>query len=157
MKKIVFLFLLGFVYLWAVDIDNDLVPDEIDQCLDTPAGVFVNKIGCTQEIVRVVSFEHNSFLIDLQNTQQLQEHIELSKEAFGYRIIIKGHTDSSGDYQSNIALSKKRAYMVLKQFESFGIDKERISIKWYGETIPIATNVTPQGRAMNRRVEIVFK
>jgi len=157
MNKIIFLFLLSFAYMCAVDIDNDLVQDEVDKCLDTPAGVFVDQYGCTKKIKRTVNFVHNSSSLDIKNTQFLEEYSKLANEAFGYTLIIKGHTDSTADYKTNLILSKKRAYTVLKQLESYGVNLERTSIKWYGETMPIATNVTPEGRAMNRRVEIIFK
>ncbi len=157
MNNIMFVLFLSFSSLMALDIDNDLVQDEVDVCLDTPAGVFVDKQGCTKEIRRVVNFDHNLFILDMTNMQLLQEYAQIASEAFGYNIILKGHTDSRADYKTNLILSKKRVYTVLKHLESLGINSDRISVKWYGETRPIATNVTPEGRALNRRVEIILK
>jgi len=157
MNTIIFALLLSFSSLLAVDMDNDLVQDDIDICLDTPAGVFVDMQGCTKEIKRIVNFDHNLYMLDMTNMQQLQEYAQLASEAFGYTIVLKGHTDSTADYQTNLILSKKRVYTVLKHLEAMGIGSERISVKWYGETMPIATNVTPEGRAINRRVEIILK
>jgi OOP family OmpA-OmpF porin len=157
MKNIIFALLFGFGSLFAVDMDNDLVQDDIDICLDTPAGVFVDMQGCTKEIKRIVNFDHNLYMLDITNMQQLQEYAQLAREAFGYKIVLKGHTDSTADYKTNINLSKKRVYTVLKHLEAMGINSERISVKWYGETMPIATNVTSKGRSLNRRVEIILK
>lgn len=157
MNNIIFALILSFGSLFAVDMDNDLVQDDIDSCLDTPAGVFVDQIGCTKEIRRVVHFDHNSYILDLTNIQLLQEYGLIAQEAFGYDIVLKGHTDSTADYKTNLILSKKRVYTILKHLESLGIDTKRISVKWYGETMPKATNVTAQGRAINRRVEIILK
>jgi OOP family OmpA-OmpF porin len=157
MNNIIFALLLSFSFLFAVDMDNDLVQDDMDSCLDTPAGVFVDMQGCTKELRRTVHFEHNLYMLDMNNMQQLQEYANLASEAFGYTIVLKGHADSTADYKTNLILSKKRVYTVLKHLESLGISNERISVKWYGETKPVATNVTPDGRALNRRVEIILK
>lgn len=157
MRNIIFLFLLNLSFLFAIDIDNDLVQDELDSCLDTPAGVFVDMQGCTKNLFKVVNFSRGSSTIDITQLKRIKEYAQLASEAFGYTIILKGHTDSTADYYTNLVLSKKRAYSVLRQLESYGIDNKRISVKWYGETDPIATNVTLNGRAINRRVEIIFQ
>jgi len=157
MKNIIFALLFSFSSLLAVDMDNDLVQDDVDRCLDTPAGVFVDMQGCTKEIRKVVNFDHNLYMLDMTNMQLLQEYAHIASEAFGYDIVLKGHTDSTADYKTNLILSKKRVYTILKHLEAMGIDSNRISVKWYGETMPIATNVTPDGRAINRRVEIILK
>ena len=157
MNNIIFALLFSMTSLFAVDMDNDLVQDNVDSCLDTPAGVFVDMQGCTKEIERVVHFDHSSYMLDIENMQLLQEYTQLASEAFGYDIVLKGHTDSTADYKTNLILSKKRVYTVMKHLEEAGIDTKRISVKWYGETMPIATNVTPEGRAINRRVEIILK
>jgi len=156
-KKIILLLLLSLDLLFAIDGDNDLVPDNIDKCLDTPDGVFVDMIGCTQELKRVINFKYNSYMIDMNNMQKLQQYAQLAKEAFGYKIILKGYADATADYKTNLILSKKRVYTVLKNLETLGINRDRISVKWYGETYPIATNVTSKGRALNRRVEIILQ
>jgi len=157
MRNIIFLLLLNLSFLFAIDNDNDLVQDEVDSCLNTPAGVFVDMQGCTKKLHRVVNFSYGSSVIDIEQLERLKEYAQLASEAFGYTIILKGHTDSTADYYTNLILSKKRAYAVLKQLENNGIDKKRIVVKWYGESLPIATNVTLQGRATNRRVEITFQ
>jgi len=157
MKKFILLFLLSVSSLFAVDRDNDLVPDNIDKCLDTPAGVFVDMNGCTKKIKRVIHFGYNSSMIDKNMMQKLQQYSQLAKEAFGYNIILKGDTDSVADYKTNLMLSKKRVYAVLKSLEDLGIKRDRISVKWYGESMPIATNITSKGRAINRRVEIILQ
>jgi OOP family OmpA-OmpF porin len=156
MNKIVFIFLFSLSFLFAIDIDNDLVQDDVDSCLDTPAGVFVDNKGCTKTIKRVVNFDHNLYILDIPNTQKLEEYTQIANEAFGYNIILKGYTDSTSDYKTNLILSKKRVYTILKYLEKVGISSERISVKWYGETKPVATNVTQEGKALNRRVEIIL-
>lgn len=72
------------------------------------------------------------------------------------RLLIEGHTDSDGSNESNFSLSELRARSVQKILLVEGIGAERMEIKGYGETNPIADNSTPAGKAQNRRVEIVL-
>lgn len=65
-----------------------------------------------------------------------------------------GHTDSTGSEEYNQRLSERRAEAVANYLKSRGVQPERIAVYGMGETQPIATNATPEGRARNRRVEI---
>jgi flagellar motor protein MotB len=81
------------------------------------------------------------------------------KASPGNRVVIEGHTDnirpSSGKkYMDNIELSFLRANAVAFQLVKSGIKLERISVIGYGDTRPIASNKTSEGRARNRRVEV---
>ncbi|MCB1452275.1 MAG: OmpA family protein [Rhizobiaceae bacterium] len=67
---------------------------------------------------------------------------------------VYGHTDSTGDEGYNIDLSQRRALSVATYLNAQGIDSRRFFIQGYGESRPVATNATPEGRALNRRVEI---
>ncbi len=74
------------------------------------------------------------------------------------QLVIEGHTDSYGGDESNMALSKRRAeavgeYMVTQ----LNIPAYRISAVGFGETQPIANNETAEGRARNRRIDVVIK
>ncbi|GBD95376.1 MAG TPA: OmpA family protein [Nitrospirae bacterium] len=78
-----------------------------------------------------------------------------------YRVIIEGHTDnmpiklSSGkQYRDNLDLSFLRAKAIANILVKYGISRERISVIGYGDTRPIASNETNEGRAKNRRVEV---
>ena len=68
---------------------------------------------------------------------------------------IEGHTDSDGDFDFNQTLSEERANTVLNQLMTMGINKDRLASKGFGESQPINTNDTPEGKAKNRRVEFV--
>lgn len=70
-------------------------------------------------------------------------------------ITIEGHTDSVGTDENNMELSRERAEAVREYFVSQGIDAGRIRAVGRGETEPVAANTTPEGRANNRRVEII--
>ena len=67
---------------------------------------------------------------------------------------VYGHTDSTGDEGYNIDLSQRRALSVATYLNAQGIDSRRFFIQGYGESRPVATNATPEGRALNRRGEI---
>jgi outer membrane protein OmpA-like peptidoglycan-associated protein len=68
---------------------------------------------------------------------------------------IDGHTDNSGDSAHNQTLSQERADAVKEQLISMGIDAGRLTTKGCGDTKPMASNDTPDGKANNRRVEFV--
>jgi len=72
------------------------------------------------------------------------------------KLLIEGHTDSDGPNEYNLSLSESRAESVQKIFLDGEIAAERMEIKGYGESKPIADNSTPAGKAQNRRVEIVL-
>jgi outer membrane protein OmpA-like peptidoglycan-associated protein len=69
-------------------------------------------------------------------------------------IEIVGHTDSRGSEEYNYELSRKRALAVADELVRSGVSDARIKVRGEGEARPVATNETPEGRAMNRRVEI---
>jgi len=67
---------------------------------------------------------------------------------------VYGHTDSDGSDSSNQTLSERRAVNVAQYLVQQGSDTRRFHVVGYGETIPVATNATEEGKALNRRVEI---
>ena len=77
----------------------------------------------------------------------LNKHPELQIEVIG-------HTDDVGDDISNLGLSERRAKTVRNFLVKFGVAADRLTIKGYGESRPIADNTTPDGRASDRRVEL---
>ena len=77
-------------------------------------------------------------------------HIWLNK----YPYIYHKYTDNIGDDSYNMKLSKNRANAVMSYLIDKGIDKSRLTAKGYGETQPVATNDTDEGRAQNRRTEV---
>ena len=72
-------------------------------------------------------------------------------------VIVKGHTDAQGGEEANLRLSEDRALMVKNQLVLEGVDPQRVTTLGFGESVPLATNATAEGRAMNRRVEIELR
>jgi len=73
------------------------------------------------------------------------------------QVSIEGHTDNTGNSESNKKLSEERAKAVMDALIAKGIKKERLSFVGWGQQKNIADNRTEEGRAKNRRVEIVKK
>ena len=138
------------------DSDMDNVLNDYDKCPSTPDGVCVDADGCTQKVKRTINFTSSSYLLDKEFEDKLRNIIEIAQECFGYKILITGHTDSTADEKFNKQLSKLRATTINKIFLLNNINPDRITIKWFGESKPKASNITKEGRFENRRVEIVF-
>jgi outer membrane protein OmpA-like peptidoglycan-associated protein len=68
---------------------------------------------------------------------------------------VEGHTDSDGEVDFNQGLSEQRAETVRNRLVEMGVDPARLATKGFGETIPVAPNDNPEGKATNRRVEFV--
>ena len=69
---------------------------------------------------------------------------------------IEGYTDSTGERQENLKLSRDRAQAVADVLMDLGVDEKRIKVEGYGQEFPVNANASERGRAQNRRVEIVF-
>lgn len=95
--------------------------------------------------------------IDSTNFALLQKIIRAIDEYPTAKVAVSGHTDSVGDAEFNLKLSESRAEKVAEFLVKVGqLDPNRVSFKGHGETRPIATNETQDGRAENRRVEITL-
>ena len=85
----------------------------------------------------------------------VKEIVTMMKSAPDLKLSIEGHTDNVGTAASNLKLSEARAKAVMDAVVKAGIDKSRLSSKGLGQTAPIADNRSDDGRAKNRRVELV--
>jgi outer membrane protein OmpA-like peptidoglycan-associated protein len=72
------------------------------------------------------------------------------------RIKVTGHTDADGSDAYNVDLSKKRAQSLIDFFVANGLSKDRIEIDFKGESLPVDSNSTPEGKQHNRRVDFAF-
>ncbi|NOX15385.1 MAG: TonB-dependent receptor [Epsilonproteobacteria bacterium] len=138
------------------DDDHDGVNNNEDLCPNTPVGNVVNSDGCVKVIHLHVTFATNK--VDISNKYM----IEIKKVANfmsindNYTVILEGNTDSVGSKKYNQKLSILRANAVADVLEKLGVYPGRITKKGFGETNPIATNKTKEGRAQNRRVDAKF-
>jgi outer membrane protein OmpA-like peptidoglycan-associated protein len=101
-----------------------------------------------------ITFAVGSYAIQPQFQSTLRE---VAQTLSGYNqtyVDVLGHTDSTGSDASNQTLSVNRAQAVATYLTSRGVASARIGVRGYGESAPIASNDTEEGRAQNRRVEI---
>lgn len=146
------------------DIDNDGVPDIKDNCPDKVGSLSNN--GCPEEKVAPVNaapingqindvlFDYDRY--DLTNEAKsildgVAEYMAMNPNA---KLRINGHTDNSGGEMKNKTLSINRAEAVSIYLQAKGVTKSRITTKGYGKTMPKVINDTPEGKMMNRRVEL---
>jgi OOP family OmpA-OmpF porin len=134
----------------VLDSDGDGVPDSRDKCPNTPKGVKVNADGCWE--LKGVYFDSDKAVI--KDTKVLDEAVAILKANPKLTGEVHGYTDSTASPEYNQKLSEARAKAVRDYFVKQGIAPERIRAKGYGETNPVASNDTVEGRAMNRRVEL---
>jgi OOP family OmpA-OmpF porin len=136
-----------------LDSDKDGVPDNLDQCPNTPLGATVDARGCWTYAAKVL-FDLNSAEVKSEAYPMLNESVLILKQNPNLKVQIDGHADSTGAAEYNMTLSEKRAQGVKDFFVSRGIDPNRLTTKGFGITKPAASNKTKEGRAKNRRVEL---
>ncbi len=139
-----------------LDSDNDGVIDSLDKCPNTPAGFKVDKNGCAVSITMHINFETNKAVIPNSYLPMIDKLANFLKDHPQSRVILEGYTDNRGRASYNLKLSKLRSDSVAKELIKRGIDASRITTKGFGESNPIASNDTVEGRAQNRRVEAII-
>lgn len=165
----------------VLDSDGDGVPDYMDKCPDTPKGVEVDKDGCPLPVVAPapapaalapvvapepapapaklvltgVNFDFDMAVIRSDDFDKLDRDVATLREWGNVKVEVAGHTDSIGTDEYNMGLSLRRADAVRNYLVDKGIPAERLTVKGYGESQPVADNATSEGRFQNRRVELV--
>jgi outer membrane protein OmpA-like peptidoglycan-associated protein len=104
-----------------------------------------------------INFDTNKATIKPESAGIIDQIVELMKSQPHLKLSIEGHTDSQGSPASNKTLSLNRSKAVIKAVSEGGIDASRMSAVGWGQEKPVADNRKEEGRAKNRRVEIVKK
>ena len=141
------------------DSDGDGVTDDKDRCPNTTPGTKVDEIGCFTEATLNLLFEFDSAQLTPADVRQLDAVLANLKNfpsdvIASIRVNIAGHTDSRGREAYNQGLSERRAASVKEYIAAGGFPAGQMSTVGYGETQPVASNDTDEGRAQNRRVVI---
>ncbi len=105
-------------------------------------------------ILEDVYFDYAKATLKPESFKALNDLAELLKAKPKMVIEIAGHTDCDGDDATNMKLSQERANSVVKYLISKGISSKRLTAKGYGETEPVAENITEEGKKKNRRTEV---
>ena len=104
-----------------------------------------------------INFDTDKATIKPESRPIIDQIVKLLKDNPGLKVGIEGHTDSTSTAARNKTLSQQRAESVVSVLMKAGIDAKRLSAKGWGQDKPVADNKTEEGRAKNRRVEIVKK
>lgn len=101
-------------------------------------------------------FDFDSYALRSETRLNLDKLAKSLKEYDDTELNILGHTDSDGTAQYNKTLSQNRARSVVDYLSAQGVARARLNLIGYGESDPVATNETDEGRQLNRRVEVVI-
>ena len=110
-------------------------------------------------------FPEGGYQLSASGKQALNQYVPKLQGLHNAKVVVYGYTDNlpvgpalqRRGIANNIDLSSKRADDVVAYFTSQGVDPNILSAKGFGDTHPVASNDTPQGRAQNRRIEIVME
>lgn len=148
--------------VYAKVIDKSFISSVVSNHPELMEGAAIKQEYAT-EITKEVSsksyeiqFETGSAQIKPSSYALLDEILKSAVVAEGLKVGVYGHTDNVGNDDANVTLSESRAAAVKKYLESKGLSSERVEAKGYGATNPVADNTTADGRAKNRRVQIVL-
>lgn len=134
---------------------NSIDADDISQiglgfCFKFGRGVY-EKVDLTG--IEAIHFEFNSIRLTSNSKKILKKVAEAMKKNPDLVLEVRGYTDNTGSETVNRRMSKKRAITVKQMLVDLGIQSHRLITTGMGHNDPVATNATPEGRAMNRRVE----
>jgi outer membrane protein OmpA-like peptidoglycan-associated protein len=124
--------------------------------IKTQVSVEVEKSRVGQHItIENIHFATNSSNLTEDSRASLDALVQYMKENPGFKVSVDGHTDNVGNEKANLALSTDRAFTVLSYLQENGISGNRLKFKGWGSTKPLVSNDSEEGRALNRRIEIV--
>lgn len=138
------------------DSDGDGVIDSLDECPNTMAKAKVDSVGCMTLVNLNINFDTNSSVIKDSYNSRIVEFANMMKANPKLKATIGAHTDSVGSDAYNQKLSERRAASTVEALKALKVDPSKITAVGYGETKPVATNATVEGKAQNRRVEAVM-
>ena len=145
--------------------DNDIVTfyefkavavKAMTQDMEATAEAIASELGTSGRMALYgIGFANNQAVITQESDKVLAEIVTLLKNQPDWNITVEGHTDNVGAKGANQILSRNRADAVVAWLVSHGVDRARLATAGFGDTKPVQDNSTEEGRAKNRRVELV--
>jgi outer membrane protein OmpA-like peptidoglycan-associated protein len=129
---------------------------EMEQAMKAGAEGWIQQINQTGRVsVYGINFDTAKASIRPDSEQVLNELLNLLNKQADWTLLVAGHTDNTGSDAVNVPLSRQRAESVIAWLAAKGIDKSRLVPSGFGASKPIADNATEDGKAKNRRVDLV--
>jgi len=124
---------------------------------DVTASSMLDALNRDGHVALYINFDTGKSTIKPESKPIIEQIVQMMKSNPGLKISVEGHTDNVGNPKSNKTLSDDRAKAVVSAIVAQGIDAKRLSAAGHGQDKPIADNKAEEGRAKNRRVELVKK
>jgi outer membrane protein OmpA-like peptidoglycan-associated protein len=140
---------------YLTTIDSVKIDNEETTLITKDLALAPIEIGVTVRLKNIY-FDFDKTTLKTESFVELNKVVDLLKQNPSLEIEIEGHTDSKGSDQYNKDLSQGRAQSVVDYIASQNISKSRLTAKGFGESKPIDTNETEEGKANNRRVEFTI-
>lgn len=148
------------------DRDKDGMPDQVDRCPDVPG--LVQDFGCPVynkiivhhdriELREKIFFAHNLSKIEEVSYPILDDVVLAMKNDSTIDVSVQGHTDATGSEAYNLELSDRRSAAVVSYLVAHGVAADRLSSKGFGESQPLESNSSVDGREKNRRVDFLVQ
>lgn len=122
---------------------------------EVSANDMLDALNAQGHVALKINFDSGKAIIKPESRPVIEQMIQLMKDAPDLKVEIQGHTDNTGDANADQVLSQQRAAAVVKALTTGGVEASRLVAKGYGLSKPVADNATEEGRAKNRRVELV--
>ena len=137
----------------------DIIDQQIEELRSELKNAKIVRLGDDIKITfnSQILFDVDSDIVDESSASVLKDLARVLNKYHGTLIEIAGHTDNTGDEIYNESLSRRRAAAVARYTIKQGVSPLRFRINGYGESMPVASNKTEEGKSMNRRVEISIK
>ena len=119
-----------------------------------PLAAVTEPVPVATLVLEGVNFDFDKAVIRPQDYAKLDQDVDAMKAWGDVDVEVAGHTCSIGTEEYNLGLSLRRAEAVRNYLVSKGVSADRLTVKGYGESRPVASNATREGRAQNRRVEL---
>jgi outer membrane protein OmpA-like peptidoglycan-associated protein len=141
--------------LEALRAQNSMNADQLDKI---QSKLDYSRNGSNTGAAYTIYFDTDATSMRSGSISQLETIADAIKiNPYAHSISITGHSDDSGTPEHNLQVAEARARSVAASLETRGIATDQVKVVSAGSTKPVATNTTPEGRQLNRRVEIVVR